>query len=372
MKKPRIAIVGAGIGGLTCAIALRQAGVAVTIFEQAPAFGSIGASITLTPNAVKVFDGLGLKEAIREKSHIAAYRISRTWDTGEETSRIELGKSAEKKYGVPPLMLHRADLLNAIVSLIPINIVHFNKKLSSLKLKTDTVELVFEDGTSYQAEAVIGADGIHSEVRNQLFGAEAPKFTGMSAYRTMIPARNAGNYDRVNFVKWWGPSPESQIVTNAIDHGKSLYLFATLPEEREVTESWSTEGSLSDLQDFFSGYHQEARAIIDASGDLFRSAMYERKPLLNWSKEMVTILGDACHAMTPFMAQGAAMGIEDAAILSRCVKVGENWPEIFEHYEKIRKPRTDTIQLNSHKNEWLKKQENPDWVYGFDAWSIDI
>lgn len=372
VANPSVAIVGAGIGGLACAIALRQAGVEVTVFEQAPAFGRIGAAINLTPNAVKVLDRFGLAVKVRAKSHTASYRISRTWDTGEETSRIEMGRSAEERYGVSPLMLHRADLMSTLEDAIPADAVRFGKKLTRLRQDAEGVELTFQDGTTHRAAGVIGADGIQSVVKEQQFGQEAPVFTGMSAYRTIIPARDVADYDCVNFVKWWGPVQESQIVTNAIDNGNYLFLFATMPEPETVEESWSMEGGLAQLQGYYAGYHSEARAVIDASGGLLRTALYERTPLKNWTEGRVTLLGDACHAMVPFMAQGAAMGLEDAAILSRCAESGNDWPEIFSRYEKSRKPRADMIQLNSHKNEWLKNPENPDWVYGYDVWTAEL
>lgn len=167
---------------------LRKIGVDVIVFEQASAFGRIGAGITLTPNAVKVLDGLGLGDAVRETAHVAAYRISRTWDSGEVTSKVALGNAALERYGAPSLMLHRADLLSALEAAIPDNSFKLNKKLVGLRDDGDTVEMTFADGSTDRTEGVIGADGIHSVVRSELFEADDPVFTGMSAYRSIKPA----------------------------------------------------------------------------------------------------------------------------------------------------------------------------------------
>ncbi len=367
-----VAIIGAGIGGLATAIAFRRIGLRSTIYEQAPAFGRVGAAINMTPNAVKVLDGLGVGDAIRERSHTPNYRISRTWDTGDETSRIELGQSAVKQYGVAPLMLHRADLMAILKASIPIETIKFNKRLNSVREVGDKVQLLFEDKTIAEARGVVGADGVHSVVRESLFGIDKAIFTGMSAYRTIIPAKQVRGYDVLNFVKWWGPVPESQVVTNAISKGKELFLFASMPEQEETRESWSMKGDGKKIREYFSGFHKDIRSVLNSITEIDRTALYEREPLNQWSRGRITLLGDACHAMVPFMAQGAAMGLEDAAILSRCVETYPKWSEALRHYEKTRIPRASRIQRGSHENEWLRKPGNPDWVYGFDAWSENL
>jgi len=370
--KSGIAIIGAGIGGLATAIAFRRIGLPSTIYEQSSAFERVGAAINMTPNAVKILDGLGVGNAIREKSHTPNYRISRTWDTGKETSRIELGQSAVKRYGVAPLMLHRADLMAILESSVPVETVKFNKKLESIREADDNVQLLFEDKTIVKFRGVVGADGVHSVVRESLFGIDKAIYTGMSAYRTIIPAKKVCGYDVLNFVKWWGPVPESQVVTNAINKGKELFLFASMPEQEEIRESWSMKGDVKKIREYFSGYHKDIRSVLNSVTEIDRTALYEREPLNQWSRGRITLLGDACHAMVPFMAQGAAMGLEDAVILSRCAETYPKWSEALKHYEMTRIPRASKIQRGSHENEWLRKPGNPDWVYGFDAWSENI
>jgi len=367
-----VAIIGAGIGGLATAIALRAHDVEVCIFEQAPVFKRVGAAINLTPNAVKVLDGLGLGERIRMNGHSPNYRISRTWNTGKETSRVELGSLARERYGASPLLLHRADFLKALEMAVPSGVINFGRRLVSLRDEGEVVKLTFEDGSNFIAEGVIGADGIHSVVREVLFGPEVPTFTGMSAYRSVIPVKKIGDGDYSSFVKWWGPTPKIQIVIFLISQGRELFMFATIPETEEAPESWSTGGEVKELKSFFSSFHADARKIVDACNVTLRTALYERQPLDKWSSGNVTLLGDVCHAMTPFMAQGAAMGLEDAAILSRCVSASNDWPTAIARYERTRIGRVSQIQLGSHQNEWLREEGNPDWVYGYDAWQATM
>ncbi len=367
-----IAIIGAGIGGLAAAIALRMIGVEVRVFEQAAAFRRVGAAINMTSNAAKVLDGLGLGDAVREAGHVPAFRISRTWDTGEETSRVELGEWARERYGASPLLLHRADLLSALEAAVPMEIIELGKKLVGLRDDGDTVELAFEDATTFIADGVIGADGIHSVVRQELFGPDTPTYSGMSAYRSVVPVERLTGGDHESFVKWWGPTPEIQIVTFLMGRGHEVFVFATVPEDDEAPESWSMGGEVTDLVSFFSGFHVDARRIIGACDSTLRTALYERRPLDRWTRGNVALLGDSCHAMTPFMAQGAAMGLEDAAVLARCITAEADWPAAIARYQQTRIDRVGRIQLGSHRNDWLRQEGNPDWVYGYDAWVAEL
>ncbi len=367
-----IAVIGAGISGIAAAMALRAVGVAVEVFEQAPAFGRIGAAITLSSNAVKVLDGLGIGEQVRDTAHRPSHRISRQWDTNEETSRVELGRTAVERYGTPQLTIHRADLLSALEARLPPEIVRFDARLVGLSQSGGKVEMAFADGANHIVDGVIGADGIHSAVREALFGPDAPVFAGMSGYRSLTPVARLGQYDLSSLIKWWGPTPRSQIVTVPINRGRDLYVFATTPETHWQHESWSFEGDIEVLRNEFKAFHQEPRDILDACDTTLRSALYERNPLDRWSQGNVTLIGDACHAMMPFMAQGGAMGLEDAAILSRCVAAEADWPGALAQYERTRMERASKIQLGSHRNEWLREPGNPDWVYGYDAWTADL
>jgi salicylate hydroxylase len=372
MSSRSIAVIGAGIGGLASAIALRQAGVTVHVFEQAPVFRRIGAAINLTPNAVKVLDGLGLGAALRRRAFSPTHRVSRTWDTGAETSRLEMGRLAEARYGSPQLMTHRADLLSALEDAVPPETVHLGTKLADLRLHDDGVALAFEDGGRCKFDAVVGADGIHSTVRHLVFADAEPSYTGMIAYRCIFPVSRLDSYDTHSFVKWWGPTSQSQLVTAAINRGEDLFVFATRAEPESLRESWSAECDIDELRSSFAGYHAEAQAVLAACDTPLKTALYIREPMPTWAKGRVALLGDACHPMVPFMAQGAAMVLEDVAVLARCLASIDEIDTAFACYAATRRERASLIQRASSENDWLRKPANADWLYGYDAHSTPL
>jgi salicylate hydroxylase len=362
-----IGVSGAGIGGLAAAIALRRMGHEVVVFEQASKFARVGADINLTPNAVRALDGLGIGDRLRETAARPKARISRTWDTGEVTSRLPMSDEAERLYGAPQLTMHRADLMSALEDAVPRGTVRFGRRVETV---SDNL-LKFSDGSETRVDALIGADGIHSAVRTALFGPEKPRFTGVVAYRAVIPVErvNVPNLDA--FTKWWGPNPETQLVTFPLNRGRDLFVFATTAQDSWRHESWTMPGNVDEFRAFYADFHPEAVTLVNACDEVMKSALYERDPLPAWSKHRVTLLGDACHPMMPFMAQGAGMAIEDAVILARCCERGAI-EDAFRTYEAARLERTSRIQLASRGNEWLKAGGNADWVYGYDAWSVEL
>ena len=365
----KIGINGGGIGGMAAAIALRQAGHDVEVYEQATSYGRVGADINLTPNAVRALASLGVLEALKETAAQPTHRISRMWDTGEETSRLPMGEEAEKKYGAPQLTIHRADLLNALRMKLPENIVLLGHRIESIDTTGANPVVRFADGTSRGVDALVGADGIHSPTRTALFGPESPQFTGLVSYRSVVDRSklNIPNLDA--FTKWWGPTPDLQIVTFPLNRGREIFVFATTAQDDWRHESWTMPGDVNELRKAYAGFHAEARALLDACETVTKSALYVRDPLPRWSVGRVTLLGDACHPMVPFMAQGACMAIEDAVVLGRALKGVDvaGVASAFLNYENARKDRTARVQIGSRGNEWLKQGGNADWVYGYVA-----
>ena len=373
----KIGIVGAGIGGLAAANALHQAGHDVVVFEQSRQFLRVGADINLTPNAVRALDGLGadIAQAVRASAARPTHRISRTWDTGEETSRLAMGDEAERKYGAPQLTIHRADLLAALADAFPAERVRFGKRAQSIEARADGgVAIRFtDDSEATQLNVLIGADGIHSVVRNAMFGAESPRFTGVVAFRAVVPTERVKDVPNIQaFTKWWGATPESQIVTFPLNQGRDTFIFATTAQDSWHEESWTTPGSVDELRGFYADFHPDARALLDACDSVLKTALYERDPLTAWSLGPMTLVGDACHPMMPFMAQGAGMAIEDGVVLARNlagVAAPAQVAAALHRYETMRMERASQIQVGSRGNNWLRSGGNADWVYGYDAWS---
>ena len=367
----RIGIIGAGIGGLTLAALLQKRGFEVSVFEQATRFARVGAGIQQSANAIKVLRDIGLEEHLRSIAFCPQTWNNREWNTGAVKYELPLGSTFEEKYGAPYFLLHRGDLHSAILSKVNSDSVHLQKKLEHYKINNGIVQLTFEDGTTHEVDALIGADGIHSRVREQMLGADKPRFTGRVAYRTTFPASLMNGYSIDDCTKWWGI--DRHIVIYYVTPKKDeIYFVTSVPEPEWNNESWSAKGDLGELRNAFNGFHEQVQKVLAACPDVHKWSLYERDPLPTWRDQQVVLLGDSCHPMVPYMAQGAAMAIEDAAVLTRVLEKQEDIPEAFKQFESLRKERTSTVQLTSHKNQWMSKRTDSDWVYGYDAWGINI
>jgi 6-hydroxynicotinate 3-monooxygenase len=368
-RKLSVAIVGAGIGGLTTGLALLRSGIEVRIYEQASRFARIGAGIQQTPNAVKVLRILGLEERLRRVAFRPLTALNREWNTGAVTNEYPLGAEIERRFGAPHLLLHRGDLHDVLAAAVPREALHLNHKLVGVEQDHTDVALFFADGTRARANALVGADGIHSLVRESMLGAERPRFTGRVAYRTTYPASRLGGLTVGDNTKWWGPDRHI-VIYYVRPRREEIYFVTSTPEPDFEVESWSAKGDLEMLRKAYAGFHPQVREVITACLEVHKWALVERDPLPRWSEERVVLLGDACHPMTPYMAQGAAMAIEDAAVLSRCLDGtdADGVAEAFRRYELTRRPRTSQIQLTSRQNTWMRARTDPDWVYGYDAW----
>ena len=272
---------------------------------------------------------------------------------------------------------HRADLHDALADAVPPEIVHFDKTLVGLEQRGKQVRLAFADGASAQADAVIGADGVHSLVRDIIVGPDAPLHKGRIAYRAVFSSKLLNGMDiGPSRTKWWGPDRHIVIYYTTATRSE-LYFVTSVPEPAEwlTRESWSAKGDVRELRKAYEGFHPDVRAVLDACPDCHKWAILEREPLPRWSEGRVVLLGDACHPMTPYMAQGGATAIEDAAILARCLEQfeGDDVEAAFALYEAHRKPRTSRIQAISSANTWMKGgNDDTSWLYGYDAWSVPL
>jgi len=339
MARPlRVAIVGAGMGGLATAAALRRVGIEVAVYEQAAQFARLGAGIQVGCNAMKVLRELGLERKMRQQSFYPRSWNNRDWRTGDVKFDMIFGETAERKFGAPYLLAHRGDLHAALASAVPDECVKLSHRLVGLDQAGDGIRLSFANGATAGADAVVGADGVHSVVRDILFGATPVKYTGRIAYRTTYPAALLGGEMIDDCTKWWGE--DRHIVIYYVKPDRSeIYLVTSQPEPEFRIESWSAKGDVKELRAAFAGFSHEVERVLAACPDVHKWAILDRDSLPHWADGNVTLLGDACHPMTPYMAQGAAMAIEDAAVLSRCLDSvdASGVADAFRRFEATRK-----------------------------------
>jgi salicylate hydroxylase len=391
--KLSIAIIGGGLGGLAAALSLRRLGFDAEIYEQASRFGEIGAGIQIGPNASRILRRLVpparlARDAVRP---VAVHQ--RRWDDGTTLQRAPLGDEIEAAFGAPYYHFHRADLLAALASEFPAERVHFRHRLASLEDDGRRVTARFDNGAAITADLVVGADGIHSAVRRCLFGPEQPRFTGCIAYRGLVPAeRLAALGLEIVSSNWMGPG--QHFVHYFVSGGRLVNFVAVIERPSWTRESWTDRGEKADVLQAYGGWHQQVRQIIDAVDETFIWALFDRAPLPRWSVGRVTLLGDSCHAMLPFMAQGAAQAIEDGATLAACLARpgADSVAEALRLYQTLRLPRATRLQELSRGNKTrfhlpdgpLQQERDAElavrgdrsipaivWLYAHDAGAID-
>jgi len=376
------------MGGLATAAALRRVGIDAAVYEQAAQFSRLGAGIQIGCNAMKVLRGLGLEARLREQSFYPRSWNNRDWRTGEVKFDMIFGESAEQKFGAPYLLAHRGDLHAALASAVPDQYVKLNHKLLGLDEISDGVRLAFANGETAVADAVIGADGVHSVVRDILFGASPVNYTGRIAYRTTYPAALLGGQKIDDCTKWWGE--DRHIVIYYVKPDRSeIYFVTSQPEPDFRIESWSAKGDVKELRSAFAGFDRQVQNVLAACPDVHKWAIVDRDSLARWTEGNVTLLGDACHPMTPYMAQGAAMAIEDAAVLAQRLADTPHDPAgAMRRYERQRQRRTARTQRAARRNGTIYHMAGPgaflrmlaltamgrhrlltsyDWLYGWKA-----
>ncbi|MCY1419549.1 6-hydroxynicotinate 3-monooxygenase [compost metagenome] len=373
--KQKIAVVGAGLGGAAAATLLQQAGFDVEVFEQAPEFSRLGAGIHIGPNVMKIFRRMGLEQQLELMGSHPDFWFSRDGVSGDYLSRIPLGEFARREYGASYITVHRGDLHALQMSTIQPGTVHFGKRLEKIADEDDQVRLDFTDGTSTRADIVIGADGIHSKIREELLGAEAPLYSGWVAHRALIRGEHLARHADVfeDCVKWW--TEDRHMMVYYTTGKRDEYYFVTgVPHEAWDFQGAFVDSSQEEMLAAFEGYHSTVQALIRSTEDITKWPLRNRNPLPLWSRGRLVLLGDACHPMKPHMAQGACMAIEDAAMLTRCLQETglSDHRTAFSLYEANRKERASQVQSVSNANTWLYTQEDPAWVYGYDLYGQQL
>lgn len=346
---PRIAILGGGIGGLALAAFLRQVGLHGTVYEQAGEVKEVGAGLVIAPNAARLLRRLGAMDDIES----CAVRLDvgwefRRWQDGHVLSAEDLTTSCQRLYGEHTYTAHRADLLEALKALVPDEQLRLGKRCVEVRRHGDRCELHFADGHIVEADIVVGADGIHSIARATLGEASPPTYSGMCAFRALVPADRVSSLARRHAQTLW-IGPDHHLVHYPVSAGRLVNLVAFAPAGDYTTESWTATATVAEFLAEFDGWDSRLVELIEAAEQVGRWALLDRAPLSRWSDGPVTLLGDAAHPMFPFFAQGAAQAIEDAAVLSRCLADDLGDPSrALRRYEKLRLPRSTRLQEVSH------------------------
>ena len=396
-RKTRIAIAGAGIGGLTAALALLQRGFQVDVYEQASVFGEVGAGIQLSANGTRCLFALGLQQDVLRCASQPSAKEIRHWSTGNTWRLFDLGAESVERYGAPFLMMHRADLHGVLVQHIRAirpEALHLGTRLTGMVQDLEGVELRFEDGTVRRADVLVGADGVHSRVRQLLHGHDDPQYTGCMAWRGVIQASCLPEHLRRPVgTNWVGPG--AHVITYPLRNGELMNFVGIVERADWQKESWTEQGTVAECQADFQGWHPDVLTMVERLDRPFKWALMGRAPLPRWSQGNVTLLGDACHPTLPFLAQGAMMAIEDGMVLARCLDGCPEEPATaLQRYERLRHERTTAIVTKSAENtrrfhnpalaspegaqsyietEWApdKVRARYDWLFSYDALAVD-
>ncbi|MCB5423637.1 FAD-dependent monooxygenase [Altererythrobacter sp. CC-YST694] len=395
--KPRITIAGGGIGGMAAALSLLRRGYPVQVFEQAPELGEVGAGVQISPNGSRALDSLGVFEALRAQSCAPKRKEFRLWNTGRAWPMFDLGPVALEKYGYPYLTVFRPDLLATLydaVRAIDPNAVHLGCEVVDAEADDDSAVLVLKDGRRIESDVLIGADGVKSNVRKNLFGDDHTEFTGMIAWRAVIPMERLPERFH-EMVGWTWIGPGGHLVNYPLRGGKLMNMIGTIERNDWQVESWYAEGSIEECANDFAGWHEDVQTLIHAAPKVLKWAFMERPPRQIWSKGRASLLGDACHATLPFLAQGAVMSIEDGVVLGRCLDKYADPVEALKKYEQARVERTSKMVRGAKDNtarfheaalkteegavaymesEWSRDpiKDRYDWLYRYDVETAEI
>lgn len=385
----RILVVGGGIGGLTAALALRQSGFDAHVYEQARVLREVGAGVQTSPNAVKVLHGLGLEESLRAVAVVPLSIDSRDWQTGEVLGRVPLAEAALARYGAPYYHLHRADLHDLLRAALGDEQISLGAACVGVEQEGRQVIVHFEDGRSATGDVVIGADGIHSVVRGYVAGPDQAVWSRQIAWRGLVPAAVGQRIGlELRSHSFWGP--RRQFVTYYVRAGELVNWVGNMQTDSDWREeSWSARGDRDEALAEYAGWHPQVRELIAHTDQVYKWALYDRPPLSEWTRGRAALLGDAAHAMLPYLAQGAGQSIEDAFVLTRCLEQDPEDPErALRRYADHRRERTAAMQAGSReagrtmhlaepaevraRNERMRADPDAhvaryDWIYGYDV-----
>lgn len=360
MAKPHVLIAGGGIGGLVAALALHQRGFDVDVYEQANDPKEVGAGVQIAPNGSRVLCALGLRAEMEAIASVPTGKEVRLFSTGQAWKLQDIGAEAESQWGAPYWMVHRGDfhavLLRAFTARAPGRL-HIGARCIGVEQDDTSATLILADGRRIQGDAVIGADGVHSAIRQTLFAATKAQFTGFMAWRGAIPAERLPARMRQTYgVNWIGP--HGHVVTYPLRRGELLNFVTAIERDDWRDDSWSSAGTVAECRADFAGWHPDVQELIGLIDTPYKWAMLSRDALEHWSQGRVTLLGDACHPTLPFLAQGANMAIEDGMVLARCLDANPSVENALARYEHARLDRTTRIVRGATEN--VARYHNPE------------
>jgi salicylate hydroxylase len=391
----RVLIAG---GGLTAALALLKSGCEVEVYEQAAELREVGAGLQLSANGTHVFYALGVGEALKGHSCEAQGKEIRLWNTGETWKLFDLGKVSVERYGYPYFTVYRPDLLGVLAEAVrreKPDAIHLGGKCVGFTQDSSSVSLNLENGQTIAGDALIGADGVHSRIRQALFGPDQPQFTGVVAWRGIVPMQALPRHmARSVGTNWVGPG--GHVVHYPLRAGELMNFVGALERSDWQVESWSARGSREEVRADFKGWHEDVHALIDHIPVPYKWALMVRPPMERWTVGRVSLLGDACHSMLPFLAQGAVMAIEDGYVLGRALSEGQgDIASRLLRYENARRERTRRAVEGSANNmqrfhnpeladpvkgrqyvdrEWAGQRiaERYEWLFRYDVTTVEI
>jgi salicylate hydroxylase len=348
----QVIVSGAGIAGLAAALALKQRGVGVTVLEQAVRLSEVGAGLQIAPNGSRVLQALGLADAIEAVACEAAAKEVRLWNTGRRWPLFDLGADARKRFGAPYWMLHRGDLhqvLRAAFEAAAPGALQTGVRVEHAHTIGNGVRVTAADGRTFEADVLVAADGVHSTQRRAAFGDGAAHFTGLMAWRGVVPtSRLAPELREPVGVNWVGPG--GHVITYPLRRAELLNVVAIVEKPEWRSESWSDAGTLDQVHGDLTGWHADIHRLIDAMDTPFRWALLSRPALKDWVDGRSVLIGDAAHPTLPFLAQGANMALEDALLLARCLTEMDDTPSALARFVALRLPRTTRIVQGAADN----------------------